>query len=316
MKILIFGAGGVGSVFGGFFARMGHEVSLLGRRRHLDAIRKEGLLITGIWGDYRVKAFDLYETSDQILRKNIPFDLIFLTVKSYDTENAVNELQPLMNKNTTLVSFQNGLGNIETILKKVNPNQFLAGRVIFGVETRPGIAKVTVTADATAIGALPGATPRMSPEMLARQFNLCKIEAKAVPNILTILWAKVVYNCALNGICTLREIPYGKILENQETKNEMHEIVRECYAVAQKKGIALEPATADAYINWLTETLIPRTASHFPSMLQDLRSGKRIDIDALNGAIRRFGRELSVPTPVNQKINELVLAMQEMLKFS
>ncbi len=239
MKILIFGAGGVGSVFGGFFARMGHEVYLLGRRWHLDVIREKGLWITGIWGDYRLKAFELYDNAASLGKKNIPFDLIFLTVKSFDTENAVNELLPLMNKNTTLVSFQNGLGNIETILKKVDPDQLLAGRVIFGVETQPGVAKITVSADAVAIGALPGTAPRMSPERLAHLFNLCKIEAKAVPNILTTLWAKVVYNCALNGICTIREIPYGKILENEETRLEMHEIVKECYAVSKKKGIAL-----------------------------------------------------------------------------
>ena len=95
MKILIFGAGGIGSVFGGFFARMGHEVSLLGRAWHLDEIKKEGLLITGIWGDYRIKAFDLYENAGELQKKDISFDLIFLTVKSYDTEKAVEEMKKL-----------------------------------------------------------------------------------------------------------------------------------------------------------------------------------------------------------------------------
>ena len=306
VKILIFGAGGVGSVFGGFLARMGHEVSLLGRPWHLDAIRKDGLLITGIWGDYRTKAFDLYTGIDEIRKKDIPFDLIILTVKSFDTETAAKELAPLMHERTTLVSFQNGLGNIETILTKVKQGQFLIGRVIFGVETSPGVAKITVTADATAIGALSGARPKISAEDLAHLLSLCKIEAKAVPNILTYIWAKVVYNCALNGICALREIPYGKILENDETKEAMKAIVRECYAVAQKKGVAMEPATADAYIELLIKTLIPRTASHFPSMLQDLKKGKRTEINALNGAIAKLGDELGIPTPANHAISNLV----------
>ena len=69
MKILVFGSGGIGSVFGGFFARMGHEVFLLGRRWHLDVIRKDGLLITGLWGDYRIKAFELYENALEIQKK-------------------------------------------------------------------------------------------------------------------------------------------------------------------------------------------------------------------------------------------------------
>ena len=314
MKILIFGTGGIGSVFGGFFARMGHEVSLLGRPWHLDAIRQNGLLITGIWGDYRMKAFDLYDHADEIRKRNIQFDLIFLTVKSYDTERAVDELVPLMNDNTTLVSFQNGLGNIETILKKIKPEQYLAGRVIFGVETQPGIAKVTVSADATMIGELPGVKPRISASTLAHIFNLCKIEAKAVPNILTYIWAKVIYNCALNGICTLQEIPYGKILETEATREEMKAVVRECYAVATKNGGThdlaprLEPPTAEAFIDLLITTLIPRTASHFPSMLQDLRKGKRTDIDALNGAICRMGKALGILTPANEKIVSLISA--------
>jgi 2-dehydropantoate 2-reductase len=277
-------------------------VILLGRRRHLAAIRQNGLLITGIWGDYRIKALELYDDPRDIEARSIPFDLIFLTVKSYDTENAVNELLPLMNANTTLVSFQNGLGNIETILKKVDANRFLVGRVIFGVETEPGIAKVTVSADAVALGALPGASPLMSAERLAHLFSLCKIEAKAVPNILTILWSKVVYNCALNGICTIHEIPYGKVLENQETKELMREVVRECYAIAERKGILMQPVTVESYWELLTGTLIPRTASHFPSMLQDLKKEKPIDIDALNGAIVVYGREFAIPTPANARI--------------
>lgn len=309
MKILIFGAGGVGSVVGGFLARMGHEVSLLGRARHLDTIQKEGLWITGIWGDYRVKAFRLYENVGEIKEQKSNFDLIILTVKSYDTEEAVRGLEGLMQGGTTLLSLQNGLGNIEAILKRIQPEQFLAGRVIFGVETAPGIAKVTVTADPpVAIGALPGVQPKLSAESVAHLFNLAKIQTRAVPDILTVLWSKVIYNCALNGICSLHQMPYGKILEREDTKNDMKEIVRECYRVGLRKGIKLQPSDAEAYIDLLIGTLIPRTASHRPSMLQDIQKGKRIDIQALNGAICRLGKEYGVLTPVNQKILDLVVS--------
>ncbi|HTL71425.1 MAG TPA: 2-dehydropantoate 2-reductase, partial [Candidatus Eisenbacteria bacterium] len=137
MKVLVFGAGGIGSVFGGFLARTGHEVTLLGRPWHLDAVRKNGLTITGIWGDYRIKAFDLETSAAELARRDPSFDLILLTVKSFDTARAVEELAPLMKEETMLVSLQNGLGNVETILKKVPADRFLAGRVIFGVETAP-----------------------------------------------------------------------------------------------------------------------------------------------------------------------------------
>jgi 2-dehydropantoate 2-reductase len=305
MKILIFGAGGVGSVLGGFLARTGHAVSLLGRRWHLDVIKKDGLTISGIWGNYRIKAFDLYTEVSQI--KEPGFDLILLTVKAYDTSKALGQLLPLMKERTILLSFQNGLGNVETLLEKVSPEKFLAGRVIFGVETLPGQVKVTVNADDVVLGAMPGVTPVLSPERMAAVFQNSKIPTKAVPNILTFLWAKVIYNCALNPLCTVHEIPYGKILENEERKRSMELIVRECYAVALKKEVELEPQTAQEYLELLSGSLIPKTALHFPSMLQDLKKGKPIDIDALNGAICRMGKELGVPTPENQKAVEAVL---------
>lgn len=307
MKILVFGAGGVGSVFGGFLARMGHEVALLGRAWHLDEIEKEGLRITGIWGDYRVKAFELYRRTDELRRSGSRFDLILLTVKAYDTPEAAREISRIADAHTTVLSLQNGFGNVEAVLAHIRPEQLLAGRVIFGVEARPGLVRVTVAADPVAIGALPGVKPNVSAETIAHTFSLSKIEAKAVSNILAVIWSKVIYNCALNGICSLYEIPYGKILEREETKNDMNQIVRECYRVGQSEGIALDPPDAEAYIELLTHTLIPRTASHTPSMLQDILRKKRIDIDALNGAICRLGAKHRVETPVNRRILEAVL---------
>lgn len=315
MKILIFGAGGVGSVVGGFLARTGHEVSLLGRSRHLDVIRKNGLSVTGIWGDYRIKAFDLYTDVSQI-PKEVSFDLIILTVKAFDTEEATGQLSPLLSENTVLLSLQNGLGNMETILKKVAPERLLMGRLIFGVDAVPGMVTVTVNADAVHIGhsACPSGlaqdkSPRLSAARMAAILNTAKIPAKAVPDILPSLWSKVIYNSALNAICTIHEIPYGKILEKDQTRALMREIVRECYAVGHRKGIALEPATAEEYIDLLTHTLIPKTASHFPSMLQDVRRGKKTDIEALNGAIVRLGQQSGIPTPANESVIRLLTSL-------
>ena len=307
MKILIFGAGGIGSVVGGFLARMGHDVTLLGRAWHLDAIRKNGLVITGIWGEYRIKAFDLFTDAGGLQKTNPEFDLIVLTVKSYDTERALEEISPLMKVKTTLLSLQNGLGNIETILKTLSAEQLLVGRVIFGVETQPGVARVTVIADDTVIGPAPGAKPKnLSAEQVAHLFSLAKIPTRPAKHILPFIWAKVIYNCALNGICSIHEMPYGKILENPETKSWMEMIIRECYAVGSKKGIALDPPTADEFIDRMIKKLIPSTASHHPSMLQDLRRGRQIDIDALNDAICRLGKELNVSTPMNQQITNKI----------
>jgi 2-dehydropantoate 2-reductase len=313
MNILIFGAGGIGSVVGGFLARTGNSVSLLGRSWHLDVVEKQGLSITGIWGDYRMKAFDCYRSVSEI--RGADFDLIILTVKSFDTGKAVDEFLPLMKENTVLLSLQNGLGNIETILAKgVKPENYLVGRVIFGVDLEPGLAKVTVNADDVRIGALPGVTPKLSAFKMAQLLNNAKIPAQAAPDILTWIWGKVIYNCALNAICSLHEMPYGGILEKKETRDAMHRVVHECYETAAFKKIKLEPPAAEGFIELLENKLIPSTAAHIPSMLQDLRRGKRTDIDALNGAIARYAQESRHPAPENERLTEAIHALEHKLQ--
>ncbi len=306
MKILVFGAGAVGSLLGGLLARMGHDVALLGRAPHVDAVEKNGLHISGLWGEYRIRTFDVYHAVSEIPPEKSAFDLILLTVKSFDTAAAADLARPLVGEETTLLSFQNGLGNIEAIAARIPADRFLVGRIITGVELEPGAVRVTVSADDLVIGSLPGPAPRRSAEEAARTFRLARIPARAVPNILAHVWLKAVYNCALNGLCSAREIPYGRILETEEGRKTLEAVVRECYAVAAKQGVPLDPPAADGYYRLLVDKLIPATAAHYPSMLRDIQRGRRTEIDALNGAVVRMGVELGIPTPANREIATLI----------
>ena len=310
MNILIFGAGAVGSMIGGFLAKAGHNVTLLGRSWHLDVIERSGLRIKGIWGEHHVQSFKLFHTASEIKKTGPNFDIIILTVKSFDTENAVTDLLPLMNGKTILISFQNGLGNIETILKKIKPEKFLIGRIITGVDVQPGEIEITVSADSLVIGVTPGSVPKVSPDAIANLFNVAHIPARSVPNVLTYIWAKVIYNCALNGPCSVLEIPYGKMLEREETLLTLEKIVRECYEVAERQRVKLAPSVASEYLILLKGELIPKTAGHYPSMLRDLRKGKRTEIDALNGAICQMGKALGAATPENQRIADVIRAKE------
>ena len=96
------------------------------------------------------------------------------------------------------------------------------------------------------------------------------------------------------------------MLESQDRVASMRKIVDECYQVGKAKGISLEPLNAKDYRKLLLDELIPKTAAHYPSMLGDLRKGRRTEIDALNGAIFRFGNEFGIATPENQRITELI----------
>lgn len=308
MRVLVYGAGAIGSVLGAFLARAGHDVTLVGRRRHLDAIARSGLLVTGIWGDFRVKAFDLHETAAEASARRTAYDWILLTVKSYDTSEASSQIRPLVGERTQVAAFQNGLGNAEAALEILPPEHYLAGRAIFGAEAEPGLVRVTVEADPLAIGPLRGHRTVRTALELAQLFQGGKLAATAVDDILPVLWSKAVYNCALNGPCSLAELPYGSMLETEDSRRLLAEIVRECYAVAPEAGVTLDPPDPESYLRVLTDRLIPKTAAHYPSMLRDLRAGRRTEIEALNGAIGRLGRRAGIPTPANDRIAEAVLS--------
>ena len=159
MRVLVAGAGALGSVFGGFLRRAGLDVTLFGRAAHLDAIAREGLTVDGIWGTHHVDGFTV--AADAAALRG-PFDAILLTVKSYDTAAVADVVAPLLGAGGVAISLQNGLGNVEALEAAVGAERTLGARVIFGaIVAAPGHARVTVFADPTAVGALvPGEFPQ------------------------------------------------------------------------------------------------------------------------------------------------------------
>jgi len=305
MRILVFGAGAIGSVLGGFLAKTGHDVTLLGRPWHLDAIRVPGLSIAGIWGEHRVRNMTLATRPEQAAGSP-PYDWIFVCVKAYQTAAAAPIIAGLLGPSTLVCAFQNGLGNYETLAQAIDPGRIALGRIIFGAEISPGCVRVTVSPDDVIVGAPDARVPRERIEALVFALKGSGIPARSSEQILVELWAKVLYNCALNGLSTLLEVPYGTLLEQEPVRRLMAAIIEEAYRAAAAGRIPLKPATAEEYVAWLFTQLIPSTAAHHSSMLQDVLAGKPTEIEALNGAIVRLGREAGVPTPMNALVTRLV----------
>ena len=313
MEVLVYGAGAIGSVFGGFLSRK-HNVTLLGRPWHLHEVRRLGLQITGIWGSHTFGRFNLCTEAKLLRRRKPRYDLILCTVMANDTAVAAKEIKRIAKDHAFVLSLQNGYGNIEALAAELPIGRVLAGRVIFGAELTPGIATVTVSADDVLIGEA-GKTKRLErAEQIAHTLTECGIKSRAVPNIRRHLWAKLAYNCALNGPATLLDIPYGKLLLTEQTKALMKTIVGEVYAVAKKLKIDLDPTTPQGYVQRLFKKLIPVTSAHYPSMLNRIRHGRRTEIDHLNGAIVALGKKHKVATPMNEIVADLVKA-KERLNF-
>ena len=141
---------------------------------------------------------------------------------------------------------------------------------------------------------------------VAADLNRAGIPTREVNDILTHLWGKVLYNCALNPLGAILGVPYGALGDNPQTRGLMRRIIEEIYQVADARGVPLGHADAGAYVKFFLENLVPATASHWPSMWQDLQAGRRTEIEALNGAICRYGEAVGVLTPYNDAISRLV----------
>lgn len=305
MRILIFGAGAIGSVLGGFLAQAGHDVTLLGRSWHLDAVRQHGLRISGLWGEHRITRVATATSLDAVAQPET-LDWVLVCVKAYQTAETAHALGALLGSKTFVCAFQNGLGNYEALIRSLAPSRVALGRVIFGAELEPSHARVTVCADDVLIGAPDPAFPREELTRLACALQESGIPARTTTTIIADLWAKVLYNCALNGLSTLLEVPYGKLAARETTKGLMRAIVEEAYRVAEVQRVTLSPSSASAYVQLLFTRLIPDTAAHQPSMLQDIRRSRPTEIDALNGAIARLARDAGIAAPMNALVTRLV----------
>jgi 2-dehydropantoate 2-reductase len=301
MRYLVMGAGALGSVFGGLLQHCGQSVAFIGRGPHFDHITTRGLAIEGIWGEFRVGPVAPSSVASG------GYDVILLCVKSFHTQEACRRVQGLLAPQGLVVSVQNGLGNLEIIAREFGPERTVGARVIFGAQIiRPGAARVTVYAEPVLVGSLVSDHPHPALARVAEDLDRAGIPTRQVDDILTHLWGKVLYNCALNPLGAILGVTYGALGDHPQTRGLMRRIIEEIYQVAGAKGVHLSHADAAAYFSFFMENLVPATADHRPSMWQDLQAGRRTEIEALNGAIGRYGEALGVATPYNDAVSRLV----------
>ncbi len=303
MKFLVVGVGAIGSVYLAFLTRKGHEVfGLLKPGRKLEKVR-----VSGIWGSFEVRVNTARSVED------IPWepDVIILSVKSYDTEEALKKLSVYVPRDSFIMIAQNGYGNYEKAVSVFGEERVILSRIIFGSKVvEQGSVEVTVCADDVVIGNPAGLIDESFLKSLAKTFSDAGIPTRYDREVYKYLWDKIVYNCALNPLGALFEVNYGALARNPYTRHMMDEIIEETFQVMKSAGIESFWESANEYKEVFYSKLVPSTASHFPSMLEDLRKG-RTEIDALNGAVWRIGEEHGIQTPMNEFITKLIKAKEE-----
>jgi 2-dehydropantoate 2-reductase len=236
-------------------------------------------------------------------------DCVLVCTKTTATPALAEELGAVwssMPGTPALVVCQNGWGSAEIFAERVAPERIFNAMVITGFRRlAPHAVDVTVHANPIRIGSLFGAD-------LAPVQPLCDaIDRGGIPcepsgDIGRDLWAKVLYNSLLNPLGALVGVPYGELGERASTRGIMEKVAREIFAVLEASGRRTHWPDAESYLRTFYDELLPPTAEHESSMLQDLRAGRATEIDALSGAVAALGHEHGVDTPVNLALCQLV----------
>ncbi|MDD3653761.1 MAG: 2-dehydropantoate 2-reductase [Desulfotomaculaceae bacterium] len=311
MNILIFGLGALGTVYACLLKEKGHRVTGLAKKPVQETVRERGVRVTGIWGEHQAMLDEVVTGVEQISENRL--DLVIATVKSYDTEQAAKAIAGILPPGAHVVLAQNGYGNYEAAAKHIPADQLILGRVIFGAETTgPGASKVTVIADDVLLGS-PGNL--IGQGKVEEYVSICReagIPTRFSEQVMKYVWGKIIYNSALNSLGAILEVNYGKLADIEHSRKLMESVIREIFSVLERAGQEMLWPNAEAYIKDFYEKLVPPTALHHPSMLQDIQRGRRTEIDALNGAVVKMGKKHGVSTPVNEVIVSLVKAKEAM----
>lgn len=305
-RVLVAGAGAIGSVFGGLLREAGHEVTLFGRSWHLQAVAAQGLEIDGIWGAHHPRGFRIATSSEDLADG---YDLLLVCVKAYDTEAMVRAVSPTLALDGIALSLQNGLGNVETLASAFGPCRSLGASVLVGANIpAPGRVTVTVQAAPVVVGPLDARDAFWfeAARSWAERFRTAGVECDLTVEILAALWAKVFYNAPLNPLGALLRVHYGALGEAADLRAIMDQIIEEAFAVATARGVVLPWPSAAEYRELFYGALLPATRVHRSSMLQDLERGRRTEIDSINGRVWEYGAASGVPTPFNELMTRLV----------
>lgn len=289
MRTAVMGAGAVGCYYGGMLARAGHEVVLIGRPQHVDAVKRQGLF---------------FET--QAFQEHVPMrastdagsilgaELVLCCVKSTDTASAAKEMKPHLMPDTVVLSLQNGVDNAERLQALLGHDVFPAVVYVATEMAGPGHVKHHGRGELL-IG------PSAHSAKLATLFGDAGVPMEISDNVAGALWAKLILNCAYNALSAITQMPYGRLVQGQGVDDMMRDVVDECLAVARSEKVDVPENI------WQAVQGIARTMpTQISSTAHDVARGKPSEIDHLNGYVLARARARGIATPVNRALHSLV----------
>jgi len=305
MKFAILGSGAVGGYFGAKLARAGQDVTFIARGAHLEAIRANGLEVKSPkLGDFHVRAAAESDTA-----KVGPVDVVIVSVKAYDNATALPMVTPMVGPATVVLTIQNGVDSVNEVAAVVGEAHVLGGTTYVATALEgPGLIVQTGVHRSIIFGEVFGDQRQVSPRVqaVADIFTTADIEVTPVADARVPIWDKFVYLVAFSGFTGASRLAIGHLWKFPHVQEMFYATSREIAAIAQAEGVTIS-ANRFATLKDYMDNIPPTTRS---SLLIDLEQGKRIEVEALQGAAVRRAQKLGVPVPITATLYAVLKAWE------
>ena len=320
MRIAIYGAGSLGTILGAFISKAGINIELINRNKaHVEALQTMGAQITGtVKFTQKVTAYTPNEMSGL-------YDIIFLMTKQQHNKDVVQLLKNYLTSDGVLVTFQNGLPEI-LIAEILGEEHVLGCTVAWGATLQaPGICELTSAPDALSFSL--GAISRNRSKHFNKVKELLELMGKVEveENFIGTRWSKLLINAAFSGMSAVLGCTFGEAARPKESRKIIQALIKECIDVCKMGDIHIEPVQGKDIVKLLDyNNTIKRAFSFFiipvairkhaklkASMLQDLEKGKLTEVDAINGIVSQYGRKVGCPTPMNDRVVDVIHKIEQ-----
>ena len=320
MRAAIYGAGSLGMILGAFITKNGGRIDLINRNKaHVEAIRKNGAVVTGTV-NFSQKV-DVYTPEEMTGR----YDIIFLMTKQLQNREVVTFLKDFMTPDGVIVTLQNGIP--EMLISEIVGEDHVLGCTVAWGATRTGNGVCELTSEPDSLTFSLGST---SPNPNAHIKDVKALLELMGPvetedNFIGTRWSKLLINAAFSGMSAVLGCTFGETVSQLPQRKVVQAIMKECMDVCKKGGIRIEPVQGKDivklfdYSNPVKKTisllLLPFAIKKHKllkaSMLQDIENGKKTEVDSINGSVCAYGRKVGCPTPINDKVVEIVHKIED-----